>query len=159
MSLNELCHHVNEIGFSAIDLVGPKEWSILKKYNVYSSMCNGAEISLTEGWNDKKYHSQLVKNYTEHIELVAKAGYRNLICFSGNRNGMDDETGLKNCVEGLKQILSIAEKKNVIIHMELLNSRIDHHDYMCDLSSWGVELCRRIELTILSYCTTSITCR
>jgi hydroxypyruvate isomerase len=145
LPLDELCQAVKDIGFAAIDLVGPKDWNTLKKYNVYSSMCNGAEISLTEGWNDKQYHSTLVKNYSEHINLVADAGYINLICFSGNRKGMDDETGMKNCVEGLKQILPLAEKKGVMIHMELLNSKIDHKDYMCDHSAWGIELCKKID--------------
>jgi len=144
LSLDELCTAVKNIGFDAIDLVGPKEWPVLKSHGVYSSMCNGAEISLIKGWGDKQYHATLIKNYTEHIDLVAAAGYKNLICFSGSRNGMDDETGLKNCAEGLKKILSIAEKKGVIIQMELLNSKIDHKDYMCDKSKWGVELCKKI---------------
>ncbi|HEX8333108.1 MAG TPA: TIM barrel protein [Segetibacter sp.] len=144
LSLDELCKNVKQIGFAAIDLVGPKDWSILKNHNVFSSMCNGAEISLKEGWNDKQYHSTLIKNYTDHIDLVAKAGYKNLICFSGNRRGMDDETGIKNCAEGLKKIMSHAETKGVIIQMELLNSKVDHKDYMCDKSAWGVELCKRV---------------
>lgn len=144
LSVDELCTQIKNIGFSAMDLVGPKDWDTLKKYGVFSSMCNGAEISLTEGWNDKQYHSTLIKNYSDHIELVAKAGYKNLICFSGSRRGMDDETGLNNCVAGLKQILSLAEKKGVIIQMELLNSKVNHKDYMCDRSPWGVELCKRL---------------
>lgn len=144
LTLEELCQAVKNIGFAAIDLVGPKEWDILKKHGVDSSMCNGAEISLVKGWNDKQYHSTLVKNYSEHIELVANAGYKNLICFSGNRNGMDDETGMKNCVEGLKKIMGLAEKKGVIIQMELFNSKVDHKDYMADKSAWGVELCKQI---------------
>lgn len=144
LSLEALCQLVKKIGFSAIDLIGPKEWSILKTHGIDSSMCNGAEISLVKGWNDKQYHDTLVKNYTEHIQLVADAGYKNLICFSGNRNGMDDETGLKNCVEGLKKIMPLAEQKGVIIQMELFNSKVDHKDYMCDKSAWGVELCKRI---------------
>lgn len=144
LKLEELCQVVHKIGFSAIDLVGPKEWSILKSHQIDSSMCNGAEISLTEGWNNPAYHTKLISNYTEHIQLVADAGYKNLICFSGNRNGMDDETGLNNCVSGFKKILSLAEKKGVIIQMELFNSRIDHKDYMADKSAWGIELCKRI---------------
>ncbi|MEQ1675796.1 MAG: TIM barrel protein [Chitinophagaceae bacterium] len=144
LSLDELCLTVKKIGFSAIDLVGPKEWDILKTHGVYSSMCNGAEISLTEGWNDKQYHSKLVKNYSEHIELVSKAGYKNLICFSGNRKGMNDEAGMNTCVEGLKQIIGLAEQKGVIIQMELFNSKVDHKDYMADKSAWGVELCKRL---------------
>lgn len=142
--LDQLCVAANEIGLKGIDLVGPKDWDILKKHNLVSSMCNGAEIGLTKGWNDKQYHATLIKNYTEHIDLVANAGFKNLFCASGNRNGMDDETGLRNCVDGLKQIIGLAEKKGVILTMELLNSKIDHKDYMCDRTQWGVELCKRI---------------
>lgn len=145
LSVDELCATIKKIGFSAIDLVSPKDWPTLKKYDVYSSMCNGAEINLVDGWNHKEFHSTLIKNYTEHIELVSKAGYKNLICFSGNRRGMDDETGLNNCVEGLKKIMSLAEKNNIMIQMELLNSKVDHKDYMCDKTPWGVELCKRID--------------
>jgi hydroxypyruvate isomerase len=144
LSLEEMCQLVKSLNFSAIDLVGPKEWNILKKHGVDSSMCNGAEISLTEGWNDKQYHPTLIKNYTEHINLVADAGYKNLICFSGNRKGMDDEVGMNNCVEGLKQIMPLAEKKGVVVQMELFNSKVNHPDYMCDKSAWGVELCKRL---------------
>jgi hydroxypyruvate isomerase len=144
LSLEQLCITVKDIGFQAIDLVGPKDWPTLKKYDVYSSMCNGAEISLTEGWNNSAYHPTLIKNYLEHIDLVAAAGYRNLICFSGNRSGMDDQSGLKNAAAGLKQIMRAAEEKGVIIHMELLNSKIDHPDYMCDRTAWGVALCKEI---------------
>jgi hydroxypyruvate isomerase len=107
-------------------------------------MCNGAEISLTEGWNDKQYHARLVQRYKEHIDLVAKAGYKNLICFSGNRKGMDDATGLKNCAEGLKKVMAVAEQKGIVLVMELLNSKVDHKDYMCDHSAWGVELCKAV---------------
>ena len=144
LPLDELCQVVKKIGFGAIDLVGPRDWPTLKKYGIYSSMCNGAEINLTDGWAHKEFHSTLIKNYTEHIDLVAKGGYKNLICFSGNRKGMDDETGLKNCVEGLKQIIGLAEKNNIMIQMELLNSKVNHKDYMCDKTPWGVELVKRI---------------
>lgn len=142
--LDQLSASAKEMGLKGIDLVGPKDWDTLKKYDLVSTMCNGAEISLTKGWNDKQYHPTLIKNYSDHIELVAKAGYTNLICFSGSRNGMDDETGLKNCAEGLKQVMALAESKGVVLQMELLNSKVDHKDYMCDRSAWGVELCKRI---------------
>jgi hydroxypyruvate isomerase len=87
----------------------------------------------------------LVKNYSEHIDWVAKAGYKNLICFTGNKRGMDDETGLKNCVDGLKKIMAQAEKKNVIIQLELFNSKVNHPDYMADNSPFGIELCKRLD--------------
>ncbi|RPG66998.1 MAG: hydroxypyruvate isomerase [Flavobacteriaceae bacterium TMED121] len=143
--LEEFAVNIKAMGITGIDLIGPKQWHILKKYDLISSMCNGAEISLTEGWNDKQYHNTLVDNYIKHIDMVADAGFKNLICFSGNRRGINDETGLINCAEGLKRIIGHAEKKGVIIQMELLNSKVDHADYMCDNSNWGIELCRKIE--------------
>jgi hydroxypyruvate isomerase len=142
--LSELCQVVKQTGFSAIDLVGPKDWPVLKENGVHSSMCNGAEINLVDGWNRKEFHATLIKSYTDHIDYVAKAGYQNLICFSGNRRGMDDETGMKNCTDGLKQVIGLAEKKGVILQMELLNSKINHKDYMCDRTAWGVELAKQI---------------
>lgn len=144
LSLEELCEVVKGLGVSAIDLVGPDEWHILKREGIDSSMCNGAEISLEEGWGDTRYHPELIERYRKHIDLVADAGYRNLICFSGNARGMDPETGLDNAVKGLKQIIGQAEKRGVVLQMELFNSKIDHPDYLCDNSPWGIELCKRL---------------
>lgn len=144
LSIEELCVLVKKTGFSAIDLVEPKDFAVLKKYEINSSMCTGAHISLTKGWNDVKNHKILIGNYLRHINLIADAGFKNLICFSGNRNGMSNEQGLKNCVEGLKQILPLAEKRGVIIQMELFNSKIDHPDYMADSTAWGVALCKQL---------------
>lgn len=142
--LDEFCTAVKEIGFQSVELVGPDEWPILQKHDLHCAMANGAELGLTEGFNDPQYHEQLIANYEKVIPKVAEAGFDNLICFSGNRDGMDDEIGLKNCVEGLKPLLSTAEKHGVTLCMELLNSKIDHPDYMCDNTEWGVELCDRI---------------
>ncbi|MDI3319743.1 hydroxypyruvate isomerase family protein [Pinibacter soli] len=144
-SVEDLCKAVKQIGFSAIDLIGPADWHILQQYGVYSSMCyTSGENSLTKGWNDKSQHARLIKDHTDIIPLMVQAGYKDVICFSGNRNGMDDETGLKNCVEGLQQVLPLAEKNGITIHMELLNSKVNHKDYMCDRTPWGVELCKRL---------------
>ncbi|RZL67995.1 MAG: hydroxypyruvate isomerase [Pedobacter sp.] len=144
LDVETLCIEAKKLGITGIDLVGPADWPILKKHGLTSSMCNGAEINLVDGFNDKKFHDQLVKNYTEMIPLVAAAGYKNLICFSGNRRGKDDETGWNNCVEGLKKLIPIAEKHNVTLVMELLNSKVNHKDYQCDTTAWGVELCKRL---------------
>lgn len=143
--LAEFLPILKETGIPALDLVGPKDWPLLKKHGIDCSMCNGAEINLIDGWNNPKFHEQLIRQYTEMIPKVAAAGYKNLICFSGNRNGMDDETGLKNCVTGLQKILPLAEKHGVVIVMELFNSKVDHPDYMCDSTAWGVKLCQTLD--------------
>ncbi|WP_435625161.1 hydroxypyruvate isomerase family protein [Flagellimonas sp.] len=143
LPLEDFLKVLNQLGVSAIDLIGPKDWPLLKQYDIHCSMCNGAEISLTEGWNDPKYHDTLIKNYSNIIPKVAEAGYTNLICFSGNRRGINDYVGIQNCVDGLSQILPLAEKHGVVIQMELFN-QINHPDYMCDSTLWGVELCKRL---------------
>ena len=125
--------------------MGPKDWPTLQKYGLYSSMCYvAAGSSLTSGWNDKANHPKLIKDYLETFPLMVQAGYKDVICFSGNRNGMSDYVGLDNCVTGLQQILPEAEKNGLTVHMELLNSKIDHKDYMCDKTAWGVELCKQL---------------
>jgi len=144
IDLDTLCNAVKKMGIKGIDLVGPKEWPILQKYGLDSPMCNGAEINLIDGFNDIQFHEQLIQNYTEMIPLVAKAGYKNLICFSGNKRGKTDEEGLTNCVLGLRKLLPIAEKHGVILVMELLNSKINHPDYQCDITAWGVALAKRL---------------
>lgn len=144
LSIEELCEVVTSLGFSAIDLAGPKDWPTLKRYGIESSMCNGAELNLVDGWIHPQFHDELTERYLHHIDLVAEAGYTNLICFSGNARGMSKEEGLSNAVKGLQRILPRAKQKGVVIQMELFNSKIDHPDYMADSSAWGVALCQQL---------------
>lgn len=145
LSLDDLCKAVKEIGFSAIDLVGPKDWPTLQQHGIYSSMCYTAgDNDLYKGLDNTMYHEKLIKEYLDVIPIMAKAGYKNLICFSGTRQGMDDETGMKNCQIALEKILPFAEKNGVTMVMELLNSKVDHKDYMCNHVEWGATLCKRI---------------
>jgi len=145
LSLDDLCKAVKEIGFNAIDLVGPKDWPTLQKHGIYSSMCYTAgDNDLYKGLDNPIYHEKLIKEYLDVIPIMAKAGYKNLICFTGTRNGMDDETGMKNCKTALEKILPFAEKNGVTMVMEILNSKIDHKDYMCNHVEWGAELCKLV---------------
>ena len=144
LPLDQLCAAAKNMGLQGIDLVGPADWPTLKKYGLDSPMCNGAEINLTDGFNDPRYHATLLKNYSEMIPRVAAAGYRNLICFSSSRRGMSDETGLANCVRGLAPLLELAARHKVVLVMELLNSKVDHPDYQCDRTAWDVALAQRL---------------
>ncbi|MDA9588137.1 TIM barrel protein [Flavobacteriaceae bacterium] len=148
--LEKLAQEAKKMGLIGIDLIGAEGWDVLKKYDLISTMCYGdlegkSTRSLTDGWCDKRFHKDLIKQYTRHIKLVAEAGWTNLICFSGSRRRMTDAQGLENCVDGLRQILPIAEDYGVILQMELLNSKVDHADYMCDNSNWGVALCKALD--------------
>jgi len=144
LSLESLCQLVKQLGFSAIDLCGPDDWPTLRQYGIDSSMCNGAELNLTDGWCDATFHDQLIPRYLQHIDLVADAGYTNLVCFSGNARGITPAQGLDNAVRGLREVLPHAEARGVTLFMELFNSKIDHPDYMADNSAWGIALCDRL---------------
>ncbi len=116
---------------------------MVKKFGLTCAMVSSG-TPIEKGFNRRENHDWLVGHYEKMIPLVAEAGFRNLICFSGNRGGMDDEEGWRNCAEGIKRLLPLCEKHNVVLVMELLNSKVDHRDYMCDRTAWGVELCKRI---------------
>lgn len=142
--LEDLCKAAKNIGLSSIELTGPEEWPILKKYGLTSAMPNGAGMGIEKGFNDPQYHDNLVASYEAIIPKVANAGLNQIICFSGNRNGLDDEKGIENCAIGLKRLMPIAEKHKVTIVMELLNSKVNHKDYQCDKTPWGAALCDKV---------------
>lgn len=136
-ALIEVCEN---LGIASIELLDPSEYTVVKRAGLECAMANGSSLHITQGFNNPDYHDRLLKDYTRLIPQAADHGVQNIICFSGNRRGMKDEDGLKNCAEGLKPCLELAEKYNVNMHMELLNSKIDHQDYMCDHSSWAFKL-------------------
>jgi len=142
--LEELCRSASLLGLESIELLGPDEWPLLKKYNLTCAMPWGAGKGITKGWNDRSLHAELLSSYEDIIPKAARAGFSRLICFSGNRNGKGDEEGLENCTVGLKQLMGVAEKYKVTVSMELLNSRVNHKDYQCDHTDWGVELVKRV---------------
>jgi hydroxypyruvate isomerase len=142
--LEQLCAASKEMGIQSVELQGPEEWPTLQKYGLTCAMANGAGMGIERGWNRPELHAKLLESYEDVIPKVAKAGLKNLICFSGNRAGLDDEQGIKNCAEGLKKLMPAAEKHKVIIAMELLNSKVNHKDYQCDHTEWGVELCKAV---------------
>ena len=142
LSVEEMCKEAVKLGLVGIDLLKPEDFATLKSHGLVCTMVSSH--SLSDGLCDEKYHEASLSKLNEVIDATSAAGYRNVICFSGNARGIDRKTGLKNCAAALKKIVGVAEKKNVIINMELLNSRVDHADYMCDNSAWGIELCKEV---------------
>lgn len=141
MPLEELVVAAKEMGITSIDLLKPEEWSVATKHGLTCAMGYGSTMGLTKGFSDPEMHGQLLKDYTRTIPMAADAGLKNLICFSGNANGLSKEEGLENCAKGLEPVLKIAAKHNITLCMELLNSKVDHADYQCDKTPWGVALC------------------
>jgi hydroxypyruvate isomerase len=146
--LEEFCQSAKGIGLTSVELLQPADFPTLRKYGLTCAMVSNPTIEglggIERAWNRVEHHDKLVAAYERQIQSVAEAGMENLICFSGNRAGLDDEKGLENCAQGLKRIMKLAEDKKVTICMELLNSRVNHKDYQCDHTEWGVELCKKI---------------
>lgn len=143
-SLEELCGAAVEIGITSIELLNPDEWPVVQKYGLTCAMSNCVPLSLTEGFNDPQNHEKLKKDYFDLIPRAAEAGLKNIICFSGNRNGLDDLSGLENCAKGLDPVVQKAAEYDLTICMELLNSKVDHKDYQCDHTEWGISLCEKV---------------
>jgi hydroxypyruvate isomerase len=152
MPLDELCAAAAAMGLVSVELLQPKDFPVLRKHGLICAMVSNPSAragnvtvgGIPNAWNRLEYHDALVPAYEAQLRATAEAGYPNLICFSGNRAGLADEQGLANCAVGLKRIVGLAEKLGVTLCMELLNSRVNHPDYMCDHTEWGVELVRRV---------------
>lgn len=133
-----------EFGLRSIELLEVKEIPTVQKHGLTCAMVSGIPGGITKGLNRVENHDAIAAWFEATAPAVAKLGCENIICFSGNRAGQSDEDGIKNCAAGLKRLLPIAEKHKVVLVMELLNSKVNHADYQCDLSKWGVALCEAV---------------
>jgi len=143
MPLEDLVKAAKAMGIKSVELLNAEQWPIALKHGLTCAMAYGSPIGLTKGFNDPSLHAQLLKDYTLNIPKAADAGLKNVICFSGNRNGLTDDQGLENCARGLEPVLKLAAKHNITLCMELLNSKVDHKDYQCDHTEWGVKLAEK----------------
>ena len=142
--LDELCAYAAQIGLKGVDLLKPDEYEVPAKHGLVCSMgyADGGEIA--SAMNRVENHAKIEEGFRKYIPLAAKAGVPNVITFSGNRAGMSDEEGAKNTITGLNRVKKIAEDHGVTICLELLNSKVDHKDYMCDHTAWGVRVVQAV---------------
>src|SRR6202158_5564861 len=142
--LDKLCAYAAEIGLRAVDLLNPDEFEVPARYGLVCSMgyAGGGEIG--SAMNRVENHAKLEEGFRKYIPLAAKAGVPNLITFSGNRNGMSDEEGAKNTIAGLNRVKRMMEDANITLCLELLNSKVNHKDYMAAQTQWGVEVMKEV---------------
>jgi hydroxypyruvate isomerase len=154
ISLESLCAAGKALGLKSIELLMPNDFATLQKHGLTCAMvgnpvgktATGVQVgTIGKAFNRIEHHDALVAAYEPLLKAANAVGAKQVICFSGNREGMDNELGLKNCAIGLQRLLPVAEKLSIKLVMELLNSKVDHGDYMCDHSAWGVELCKRLD--------------
>ena len=142
--LEELCAFAAKIGLKAVDLLNPDEYEVPGRYGLVCSMGYAGGGEIASALNRVENHARIEEGFRKYIPLAAKAGVPNVITFSGNRAGMSDEEGAKNTIAALNRLKKIAEDHGVNICMELLNSKINHKDYMCDHTAWGVQVVQAV---------------
>jgi hydroxypyruvate isomerase len=142
--LDQLAEYAAKIGLQGVDLLKPDEYEIPRRYGLVCTMgyAGGGEIG--KALNRVENHAAIEQGFRENIPRAAKAGVPNVITFSGNRGGISDEEGARNTIAGLNRVKKIAEDHGVTICMELLNSKVNHPDYMCDHTAWGVRVVRDV---------------
>jgi len=138
--LEALCDMAKDSGVQSIELLNPPDWDIVFGRGLKVALSNGSSLGIPKGFNDPQYHGQLQKEIKEVIGKAVDKGVPQVIVFSGNRLGIPDQMGIENCARGLAPLVSMAEEGNITIVMELLNSKINHLDYQCDRTPWGVRL-------------------
>jgi hydroxypyruvate isomerase len=144
IALPDLCKAAAEMGLKGIDLLGPEEYEIPRQYGLICTMAYAGGGEINKGLNRLENHDAIEAGLRKNLPLVKKAGIPNAITFSGQRNGMSDEEGAKNTVIGLKRLRSLVEDNGITLCIELLNSKRDHHDYMCDHTAWGVRVVEEV---------------
>jgi hydroxypyruvate isomerase len=145
MTLDDMCRESAKLGIYGFDLIKPEVWPTLKKYGITPTMTPPPYAgTIPDGINRKENHERLEKSTREIIDLAAAAGCPNVITLSGNRRGMPDEEGAANSVLFLNKVKAQAEDKGVTICLELLNSKVNHKDYMCDHTAWGVGVMKQV---------------
>lgn len=143
--LEKLTEDAQELGLKSLELLSLKEIEYISKNNLTCAIANGSDLGITKGFNDRSYHKKLLDDYSFLIPRLSDMGITQVICFSGNKGKMTDQLGLENCAIGLEPVLKLADKYNIKVVMELLNSKVDHYDYQCDKTAWGVELCQKLD--------------
>jgi hydroxypyruvate isomerase len=138
--LDQLCQASAQMGLKGVDLLEISEWDVPRRYGFICTMGYAGGGTIPDALNRVENHDAIEAAFRKNIPIAAKAGVPNVITFSGNRKGMSDDEGAKNCIIGLNRLKKIAEDNGVTICMELLNSKRNHHDYMCDHTAWGVRV-------------------
>jgi hydroxypyruvate isomerase len=142
--VDQLAEHAANIGLRGVDLLQPDEYEIPQRHGLVCTLgyAGGGEIG--KALNRTENHAAIEQSFRANIPRAAKAGVPNVITFSGNRDGMSDEEGARNTIAGLNRVKQIAEDHGVTICMELLNSKVNHPDYMGDHTAWGVRVVREV---------------
>ena len=140
MTPEALVRAAADIGYAGIELADEEHWPRIVDAGLVIATAR-AHRSLEDGLNRRENHDRIEREIQANLALAERWRIPVLICFSGNRGGLDDEAGAERTGEGLRRVAGAAEDAGVTLALELLNSKVDHPDYQCDRTDWGVKVC------------------
>ena len=143
IELDTLCREVAAMGAQSVELLDEPDWGVPAKHGLVCAIANGPG-SITRGWNRVEHHGELLAKSESMLPKIAAAKIPNTIVFSGNRSGQEDAEGVKHCIAGLKKLAPLAERHEVTVLFEILNSKVDHADYQFDHMAYGLEVVKAV---------------
>lgn len=143
MTPPKLLQTIADTGYQAVELIEPELWPLAKDYGLGIASTNGG-LSIEQGLNRREHHAQIEQTILATIREAEKWSIPNVIVFSGNRQGLNDQIEAEITTEGLSRVARAAEDAGVTLVIELLNSKVNHPDYQCDHTAWGVKVCQMV---------------
>ena len=62
-ALDEFCKICKKIGIESVELLGPKDWPVVKSNGLTVAMAQGEGLEIDRGFNDPRLHDELVEKY------------------------------------------------------------------------------------------------
>ncbi len=145
--IEEMCRQARRLGCFSVELVDQADWPTLKKHGLVCAIAMSHWFD--KGMNNPKYHEMCIDKMRKAIDACAEYGFPNVITFTGFREGIPDDEGARNCVEGYKKIVGHAEEKKVTLCLEMLNSRVTeemkgHPGYQGDHTDYCIDIIKRV---------------
>jgi hydroxypyruvate isomerase len=132
-----------DMGYNGVELADEALWPRIADAGLAIASHRGHD-SLQSGLNQLRNHDRIERETLANIDLAQRWGRPVLICFSGNSEGLSAEAGIEHTALGLSRVAKAAEEAGVTLALELLNSKIDHPDYQCDRTAWGLAVIERV---------------
>ena len=140
----ELIQTCKAIGYTAFELVPVERFGLIRDQGMKIA-AHQLHVPLEQGISHDKYWDDIKRQAEASLKLAVDWDIPNMICFSGNREGLDDATGAENAIKHLEPLARMAESAGVTLILELLNSKVNHPDYQCDRTAWGVEVVSAVD--------------
>jgi len=139
-----------DIGIPAIEGISQKDYPAVMKLGLKISLVSSHGFK--KGPFNRANHETVIKSLTKSIDVASEIGCKSVITFTGMREtSISDKEGEANCIDAWKKVIRHAEKKNITLVLEHLNSVDDSHPmkghpgYFGDDVDHCIEMIKKVE--------------